>query len=167
MMGPSVVTKCIKCPAFTVSKVGMYESDIFLRLCNWVDTEVELYTVTELHAKMFKISAGYEVDIIKRLKQKLQEYYGDCFLQNMKVEIIGPTKHPKGPQRTPKDTPKDPKGHPKGPQRTPKDPERTPKGPSKDPKGPQRALKGPQGPQRTTKDHKGPPKGPQRNQLDQ
>ena len=52
------------------------KSDIFLRLCNWVDTEVKLYTVTELHTKMLEISAGNEVYTIKRLKQKLQEYYG-------------------------------------------------------------------------------------------
>ena len=53
------------------------KSDIFQRLCNWLDTEVELYTVTEFHTKMLEISAGNEIYNIKRLKQKLQEYYGD------------------------------------------------------------------------------------------
>ena len=28
--GPSVVTKCIKCPAYTVSKVGMHETGSIL-----------------------------------------------------------------------------------------------------------------------------------------
>ena len=32
------------------------KSDIFIRLCNWV----ELYTVTELHTKVLEISAGNE-----------------------------------------------------------------------------------------------------------
>ena len=53
------------------------KSDVFLELCNWIDAEVELYTLSELHTKMTTLSKGKEVYSLKSMKQKLQEYYQD------------------------------------------------------------------------------------------
>ena len=52
----------------------------FKQLCQWLDLEAgsELYTVTELQAKMMVFSDGSEVYTVKRLKQKLEEHYGEC-----------------------------------------------------------------------------------------
>ena len=49
----------------------------FKMLCEWLESnpDAELYTLTELHAKMVEISDGGEVYSLKRLKQKLHEHY--------------------------------------------------------------------------------------------
>ena len=49
----------------------------FKKLCEWLESnpDAELYTLTELHAKMVEISDGGEVYSLKRLKQKLHEHY--------------------------------------------------------------------------------------------
>ena len=49
----------------------------FQRLCQWLESEAdaELYTLTELHAKMVEFSGGSDVYTLKRLKQKLHEQY--------------------------------------------------------------------------------------------
>ncbi len=46
----------------------------FQRLCRWLESEAEseLYTLTELHAKMVKFSGGSDV---KRLKHKMNNNY--------------------------------------------------------------------------------------------
>ncbi len=51
----------------------------FQMLCQWLESEAdaELYTLTELHAKMVEFSGGLEVYTLKRLKQKLYEHYED------------------------------------------------------------------------------------------
>ena len=51
----------------------------FKQLYQWLDLEAgsELYAVVELHAKMVEFSGESEVYTIKRLKQKLQEHYGE------------------------------------------------------------------------------------------
>ena len=48
---------------------------IFTKLCEWLESEAELYTLSELHQKMKDLSGGKEVYTVKRLKQKLQEHY--------------------------------------------------------------------------------------------
>ena len=50
---------------------------MFQRLCQWLESEAdaELYTLTELHAKMVEFSGGSDVYTLKRLKQKLHEQY--------------------------------------------------------------------------------------------
>ncbi len=49
----------------------------FQRLCQWLESEAdaELYTLTELRAKMVEFSGGSSSDVytLKRLKQKLHE----------------------------------------------------------------------------------------------
>ncbi len=49
----------------------------FQMLCWWLESEAdaELYTLTELHAKMVEVSGGSDVYSPKRLKQKFQEYF--------------------------------------------------------------------------------------------
>ena len=51
----------------------------FQRLYHWLELEAgaEMYTLSELHAKMAEFSDGSEIYSIKRFKQKLQEHYGD------------------------------------------------------------------------------------------
>ncbi len=51
----------------------------FEMLCQWLEYEAgaELYTLSELHAKMVEFAAGSEAYSIKRLKQKLQEHYNE------------------------------------------------------------------------------------------
>lgn len=53
--------------------------DWFEALCKWLqnDCEAELCTLDELHAHMVEIAGGDEAYSMKRLKQKLQEHYGD------------------------------------------------------------------------------------------
>ena len=41
----------------------------------------EMYTFSELHAKMEELSDGSEIYSIKRFKQKLQEHYGDSIME--------------------------------------------------------------------------------------
>ena len=48
---------------------------IFTKLCEWLESEAELYTLSELHQKMKDLSSGKEVYTVKRLKQKLHEHY--------------------------------------------------------------------------------------------
>ena len=48
---------------------------ISTKLCEWLESEAELYTLSELHQKMKDLSGGKEVYTVKRLKQKLQEHY--------------------------------------------------------------------------------------------
>ena len=48
---------------------------IFTKLCEWLESEAELYTFSELHQKVKDLSGGKEVYTVKRLKQKLQEHY--------------------------------------------------------------------------------------------
>ena len=49
----------------------------FQMLYQWLESEAgaEMYTLSELHAKMEEFSDGSEVYSIKRLKQMLQEQY--------------------------------------------------------------------------------------------
>ncbi|XP_065911780.1 uncharacterized protein [Dysidea avara] len=51
----------------------------FQLLCHWLesDADAELYTLTELHAKMSEFSDGSDVYTLKWLKQKLHEHYED------------------------------------------------------------------------------------------
>ena len=51
----------------------------FQMLCQWLESEAdaELYTLTELHAKMVEVSGGSDVYTPKRLKQKFHEHYED------------------------------------------------------------------------------------------
>lgn len=48
-------------------------------LCNWLenDSEAEMYTVLDLFAQMSDLAGGEEVYTSKRLKQKLQDTYGE------------------------------------------------------------------------------------------
>ena len=48
---------------------------IFTKLCEWLESEAELYTLSELHKKMKDLSSGKEAYTVKRLKQNLHEYY--------------------------------------------------------------------------------------------
>ena len=45
-------------------------------LCQWLELEAdaELYSLTELHAKMVEFSGGSDVYTLKMLKQKLHEH---------------------------------------------------------------------------------------------
>ncbi|MES9882368.1 MAG: hypothetical protein ABW185_15965 [Sedimenticola sp.] len=54
-------------------------NDWFDALCNWIenDCDVELYTLEELHASMDTLAGDNEVYSQKRLKQKLEDHYGD------------------------------------------------------------------------------------------
>ena len=49
----------------------------FDALCNWLESEgdADLYTLSELQAKMVEFSGGADVYSIKRLKQKLEDRY--------------------------------------------------------------------------------------------
>ena len=49
----------------------------FNNLCDWVEEEVELYTLGELHERMTKVTENENEDVcsLKRLKQKLQDRY--------------------------------------------------------------------------------------------
>ena len=60
------------------------------RECQWLEskTDAELYTLTELHAKMVKLSGGSDIYTLKRLKQKLNEHYED-FIFFVEVEGCG------------------------------------------------------------------------------
>ena len=51
----------------------------FNSLCTWLESgsDTELYTIDELHAQMRAIAGNGEVYGVKRLKQRLQERYGD------------------------------------------------------------------------------------------
>ena len=51
----------------------------FEMLCIWlnIDSDVELYTLKELHSKMSELVSDDNVYCLKRLKQKLQERYGN------------------------------------------------------------------------------------------
>ena len=49
----------------------------FIKLCEWLDGQAEMFTVTELHEMMVKLSDGSNVYSVKRLKQKLEEHYKD------------------------------------------------------------------------------------------
>jgi hypothetical protein len=50
----------------------------FEKVCTWLecDGDAELYTLAELHAKMSELSKESDVYSLKRLKQKLEERYG-------------------------------------------------------------------------------------------
>ena len=48
--------------------------------------DAELYTLTELHAKMVEFSGGYDVYTLKRLKQKLHEHYDS--LQKLRGVVL-------------------------------------------------------------------------------
>ncbi len=52
----------------------------FEALCVWLESGggTELYTLSELHTKMDELSVGSELYSIKRLKQVLEERYGEC-----------------------------------------------------------------------------------------
>ena len=54
--------------------------DAFQKLCESLDQQTELYTVTELHDKMRSLSATDEVYSIKRMKKKLEEHYKDFII---------------------------------------------------------------------------------------
>ena len=62
----------------------------FQMLCQWLESnpEAELYTLTELHAKMVELSDGSDVYTLKRLTQKLHEHYGE-FIFFAEVEGCG------------------------------------------------------------------------------
>ena len=51
----------------------------FEMLYQWLESEAgaEMYTLSELHAKMAEFADGSEIYSIKRFKQKLQEHYKD------------------------------------------------------------------------------------------
>ena len=49
----------------------------FGKMCDWLDQQNELYTLQDLHNKMIEHSGGTDVYGTKRIKQKLQEKYGD------------------------------------------------------------------------------------------
>ena len=51
----------------------------FEMLYQWLESEAgaEMYTLSELHAKMAEFSGGSEIYSIKRFKQKLQEHFKD------------------------------------------------------------------------------------------
>ena len=51
----------------------------FQMLYQWLEleTDAELYSLTELHSKMVEFSGGSDVYTLKRLKQKLHEHYED------------------------------------------------------------------------------------------
>ena len=49
----------------------------FQRLCSWLETEGEVYSVAELHEKMKEISQSDDVYTRKWLKTKLKEKYGE------------------------------------------------------------------------------------------
>lgn len=58
----------------------------FNLLIEWLESEsgAELYTLTEMHAKMVEFSDGADVYSIKRLKQKLKErYHEHIFFANV------------------------------------------------------------------------------------
>ena len=63
------------------SKTGRREDeemkDSFEKLTSWLDNETELFTVTELHAKMSELSNGAEIYSKKWLNTKLKEHYGE------------------------------------------------------------------------------------------
>ena len=48
---------------------------ICTKLCEWRESEAELYTLSELHKKLKDLSSGKEMYTVKRLKQKLHEHY--------------------------------------------------------------------------------------------
>ena len=47
----------------------------FNNLCDWLEKEVELYALGELHERMTKMTENENEDVcsVKRLKQKLQD----------------------------------------------------------------------------------------------
>ena len=50
-----------------------------------IESDAELYTLTELHSKMVEFSNGDDVYTIKRLKKKLQVHYKEhIFLPMLK-----------------------------------------------------------------------------------
>ena len=51
----------------------------FQSLCSWLESEceAEMYTLDKLHEQMCAIAGGGEVYSLKRLKQRLQDHYGD------------------------------------------------------------------------------------------
>ncbi len=62
----------------------------FQRLCQWLESEAdaELYTLTELHAKMVEFSGGSDVYTLKRLKQKLHEQYEEFISLQMLRGVV-------------------------------------------------------------------------------
>lgn len=62
----------------------------FQILCQWLESEsdAELYTLAEFHAKMEELSSDSEVYSIKRLKQKLREHF-ENFIFFAEVEERG------------------------------------------------------------------------------
>ena len=60
----------------------------FNNLCDWLEEEIELYTLGELHERMTKMTDNENEDVcsVKRLKQKLEDRYrGHLFF----VEVNG------------------------------------------------------------------------------
>ena len=51
------------------------KQDAFLKLCNWLDDQTELFTVTELHEKLCSIAGSSDTYSVKWLKKRLQEQY--------------------------------------------------------------------------------------------
>ena len=49
----------------------------FNRVCEWLESEAELYSVVEVHTKMTEIADGEDVYGTKWLKAKLPQKYGD------------------------------------------------------------------------------------------
>ena len=51
----------------------------FNNLCDWLQEEVELYTLGELHKQMTQMTENENEDVysMKRLKEKLQDHYRD------------------------------------------------------------------------------------------
>ena len=48
----------------------------FEKLCKWLDRETELFTVSELHAKMCSFTEKYlNVSSLKSMKMQLQKHY--------------------------------------------------------------------------------------------
>ena len=55
-------------------------ADYFNKLCSYIESETEVYSLQELQAKMIKIAGGkneYKVYSTKWLKTKLQQKFGD------------------------------------------------------------------------------------------
>ncbi len=81
--------ECIPSDEAPVKRPGrptnVHQARNFERLCEWLEIETQLYTVSELHEKMVQISKGTDVYTSNQyLKQQLQVRYGDrIFLADM------------------------------------------------------------------------------------
>jgi hypothetical protein len=60
--------------------VDELQKSAFNKLCDWLEDEIELRSVAEVHEKLAEISGGENVYSEKSLRDKLQDKYGDHIL---------------------------------------------------------------------------------------